>query len=118
MEERRHTERRPFGYYMQIFDDRTQNMVGHLSNISPDGFKIDSSSPISIGQEFRLRLSLTSEISARPYIVFSARTKWCQPDSMQPFSHYIGFEIIKIGHDDNEIYQRIVSKYGSPNRSW
>lgn len=118
MQERRHAERHPFGYYMQMFDDNTQKMVGHLSNISLVGFKIDSSTALAIGQEYRLRLSLTSEISFRPYMVFTARVKWCQPDSMQPFSYYIGFEIVKISHEDNEIYQRIVEKYGSPKRGW
>jgi len=113
MNERRNIKRRKFAYYMRVLDDDTLKLVGHLSDISSKGFKIDSQQPIAPGQNFRLRMDLTSEVSDKAYIVFSAVSRWCQVDPMDPFIQNVGFEIIEISSEDSIIYQRIVEKYGS-----
>ena len=63
-------------------------------------------------------LDLTAEISEKPYIVFVARTKWTQPDSTDPYAHNDGFQIVNIAPRDEEIFQRIVAKYGTPETKW
>ncbi len=113
MPERRTTPRRNFSYYMRVVDDMTQQLVGHLSDISLRGFKLDCSQALPAEKDFRLRMDLTSDISDRPSIVFTARSKWCRPDSIDPFINNVGFEIINISIVDGQIYQRIVEKYGS-----
>jgi hypothetical protein len=113
MGERRNTNRRNFGYYMQVVDDRTQELVGHLADISPRGFKLDSPHVVPTGNDFRLRLSLTSDVASKSYMVFIANSRWCKPDPLDPTAYNIGFEIKNIAPDDNQIFQQIVEKYGS-----
>jgi hypothetical protein len=111
--DRRNIKRHKFGYYMRVLDDDTLKLVGHLSDISSQGFKIDSQDPIAPGIEFRLRMDLTSEVSNKAYIIFSAISRWCQVDPLDPFVQNVGFEIKEISTEDSAIYQRIVEKYGS-----
>jgi len=118
MPERRTTPRRNFSYYMRVVEDTTQQLVGHLSDISPRGFKLDCSQAISEEKDFRLRMDLTNDVSDKPYIVFTARSKWSRPDSTDPFVHNVGFEIINISLADGQIFQRVVEKYGSPENRW
>jgi PilZ domain len=113
VEERRNIKRRKFGYYMRVLDDETLKLVGHLSDISSKGFKIDSLTEIAPNQTFRLRMDLTSEVSNKAYILFSAISRWCQVDPTDPFVQNVGFEITEISSEDSAIYQRIVEKYGS-----
>ena len=113
MKERRNIKRRKFAYYMRVLDDDTLKLVGHLSDISSKGFKIDSQKIIPPGQNFRLRMDLTSEVSDKAYIIFSAISRWCQSDPTDPFIQNVGFEIVEISSEDSDIYQRIVEKYGS-----
>ena len=113
MNDRRNAKRRQFGYYMRVLDDETLKLIGHLSDISSKGFRIDSQDPIAPGNQFRLRMDLTSEVSNKSYIIFSAKSRWCNVDPMDPFVQNVGFEITDINTEDSAIYQRIVEKYGS-----
>ena len=111
--ERRNIKRHKFAYYMQVLDDDTLRLIGHLSDISSKGLKIDSQTPIAPGIHFRLRMDLTTEVSNKAYIIFSAISRWCNVDPLDPFIQNVGFEITEIGTEDSAIYQRIVEKYGS-----
>jgi hypothetical protein len=111
--ERRDLKRRKFSYYMRVLDDDTLKLIGHLSDISNKGFKIDSQNPIAPGINFRLRMDLTSEVSNKPYILFSATSRWCREDPLDPLIQNVGFEISEISSEDSAIYLRIVEKYGS-----
>jgi hypothetical protein len=117
-EERRFSERRKFGYYMRVMDNNTQELIGYLANISPRGFKLDSTKSIMVNKDYALRLDLTMEISERPYIIFVARARWSRPDLIDPFAHNDGFQIVSISPRDEEIFNRIVAKYGTPESKW
>ena len=112
-QERRKFKRRNLAYYMLVKDSYTQQIIGHLVNISPSGLLIDSQKPIPMQKDFYLSLDITPDIAARDYIVFKARSKWCQPDAIEPFLYDIGFSIIEISSGDAAILQRIADKYAS-----
>jgi len=112
MGERRNLERNDFSYYMQLVDSDTQQMVGHLVDISSGGFKLDSQSPIPVNKDFRLRMDLTSEVADKPTMSFVARSKWCQVDPLDPFIYNVGFQLINISPGDREIINRMIEKYG------
>ena len=113
MEERRHVERHKFGYYMPLVDNATGNLVGHLADISQDGFRIDTTDPIPEAKIMNLCLTLTGEISRKPSMSFHARTKWCKSDGVAPNSYYVGFELTEISRENMLIYRKIVEAYGS-----
>lgn len=112
MQERRHRERKDFSYYMRLTDNDTQNLVGHLVDISSGGFKLDSQKPIPINKDFRLRVDLTSEVADKPTMVFVARSKWCQVDPLDPFIYNVGFQYVSITPSDLSIITRMMEKYG------
>jgi hypothetical protein len=108
----RNFKRRQFGYYMQVFDEKTQKLIGHMADISEKGFRVDSPSALPVGTDFRVRLDLNGEVADKSFMVFVARAKWCKPDTYEPNSYNVGFEVINISPTDNAIFQRIVAKYG------
>jgi len=112
MDERRNMERKDFSYYMRLVDNDTQNLLGHLVDISSGGFKVDSQTPIPINKDFRLRMDLTADIADKPAMVFVARSKWCQVDPLDPFIYNVGFQLINISPADLEIINRMMEKYG------
>lgn len=113
MAERRKLERKDFSYYMRLIDNDSEEIVGHLVDISTGGFKLDSQSPIPLNKDFRLRMDLTSEVATKPTMVFLARSRWCQVDPLDPFIYNVGFQLVNISPGDNEIFNRMVEKYGS-----
>ena len=117
-DERRITKRHKFGYYMRVINNNTHEFIGYLSDISPRGFKLDSQKALTIKNDYTLRLDLTSEISSWSYIIFVARAIWGQPDPINPNEYIQGFQIVSILPGEQEIYQRIVEKYGIPESKW
>lgn len=115
--ERRKLDRRHFSYYMRVMNDVNGELVGHLADISTGGFKLESQKPIPLNIDFKLRIDLTGEVSDKSYIVFIARTKWCQPDHIDPTSYNVGFQLISITPSDLEIFSRMFEKYGSKTQN-
>jgi hypothetical protein len=116
MADKRKINRRDFSYYMQVTNEANKELLGYLSDISTGGFKLDSPKKIAPGQDFRLHIELTPDIAEKNSMVFIARSKWCQPDNIDPTSFNVGFEIINMSPSDMAIFQRMFDKYGSENR--
>jgi hypothetical protein len=113
MDERRRLDRKDFSYYMRLIDNDTQELVGHLTDISTGGFKLDSQNPIPLEKDYRLRMDLTNEVANKPSMVFVARSKWCEIDPLDPFLYNVGFQLVNITSGDAEIFQRMMEKYGT-----
>jgi hypothetical protein len=112
MSERRKKDRKDFSYYMRLIDNDTEDIVGHLVDISTTGFKLDSQAPIPINKDFRFRMDLTNEVADKPSMTFLARSKWCQVDPLDPFLYNVGFQLVNIAPGDREIFNRMMEKYG------
>jgi hypothetical protein len=113
MDERRRLDRKDFSYYMRLIDNDTGELVGHLTDISTGGFKLDSQNPIPLEKDYKFRMDLTGEVADKPSMVFIARSKWCEVDPLDPFLYNVGFQLINIAPGDLEIFQRMMEKYGT-----
>jgi hypothetical protein len=111
--EQRREQRKNFSYYMRLIDEETQDVIGHLTDISTGGFKMDSTEKLPLNKDYRLRMDLIGEVASKSSMIFVARTKWCETDPLDPFVFNIGFQIIQISPNDMDIFKRIVQKYGS-----
>jgi PilZ domain len=113
MPERRTTPRKKFSFYMSVLDDDTQEILGHMVELSAIGLQLETTVPLPLQKDYYLRLELTSDLGDRPIIVFIARTKWCKMDVIEPNLYHVGFEIVEIMPDDRQIFMRILAKYAS-----
>ena len=110
---KRQEDRKSFSYYMQLTNAATQETVGHLSDISTGGFKLDADNPLPLNKDYEFHLALSSDVASKPYMIFQARSKWCQTDPIDPFVYNIGFHLTAIDPGDREIFVRVIEKYGS-----
>ena len=117
MPERRKLNRRDFSFYMRMMNERTGELIGHLSDISTGGFKLESRSPIGENLQFLMRMDLTNEVSDKDHLVFAARSRWCHRHPIDPTLYDIGFEILDMAPTDLDIFVRIFEKYGSQNKT-
>ena len=115
--ERRKLSRRNFSYYMRIMDEVTGKLIGHLSDISTTGFKVDSAGPVPINGNFRLRIEQIGDISKKMYIIFKARSMWCRPDRFDPNLYNVGFKIVEMDPTDYDIFLKMFDEYGTKNTS-
>ena len=112
MPERRTAPRKKFDYYVQIVDDDTQQILGHMVDGSSLGIQLDTTAPLPIEKEYYLRVELTPDLSDRPFIVFVGRTKWCNIDDREPNLYHAGIHMLEIVPEDREIFLNILKKFG------
>ena len=113
LSKRSRSERKDFSYFMQLFNNETNELVGHLADISSGGFKLDSMDSIPPDTDFQFRLDLTREMANKPSMVFEARSKWCKVDPLDPFCYNVGFQLTGISPEDLEIFNRMLDAYGT-----
>ena len=113
IQDRRKYKRRSLAYYMLIADANTQETIGHLVDITPNGFMMDCPKAIPLEKDFHLRLDTMPDIADKTYITFVARSKWCKPDVIEPYLFDVGFKIVNISQHDADIIQRISEKYAA-----
>jgi len=112
MAERRTIPRKKFDYYLRISDDDTQEILGHLVEVSATGFQLDTTVAHPAEKDYYLRVELTPDLGDKPFIIFIGRSKWCKMDEIEPNLYHVGFQIMEIMPDDKEIFLGILKKYG------
>lgn len=105
-------ERREFVYYQPVIDYETQQIAGHLTDISAGGFKLDTRTPVAVGREFRFVIKLSMEVADKPAMAFVARSRWCKVDPLDPYIYNVGFQLVQIAPADLKIFQRMMELYG------
>jgi hypothetical protein len=97
-------------------NNRTGELVGDLADISRDGFMLESLKPIPLNAEFSFGIELPPDISRKPYIVFTARSRWSKPDPIDTRMYDTGFEVLKMDPSDKNAFELIIERYGSRSR--
>jgi hypothetical protein len=64
-----------------------------------------------------MRMDLTNEVSNKDYLVFSAKSRWCERHPIDPTLYNIGFQITNMTSEDLDIFMRIFEKYGSATKN-
>ena len=111
MPERRKVKHRHLLYYGRVYDENIQKLLGYLVDITEGGFMLLSDEPYPVGIARRLKLEVTDDVGQGPYINFTVKSVWCEPD-IDPSHFDVGFEIEEIRPDDKELIDKIVEKYG------
>jgi hypothetical protein len=113
MAERRKLDRRNFSYYMRVTNDETGELVGHLTDISTGGFKLDCLKAVHPNTVFLLRIDLTPDVANKEFMIFRAISRWCRADRFDPTSFNVGFQITEMTPTDMEIFVRMFEVYGT-----
>ena len=111
MPERRTVPRRKMAFYFQVLDAATEEIVGHLTDISVKGLLLDRQQPLNDGTVLKLRIETPPGQFEAKFIDFTARSVWCRPDAMVPNVFNIGMEITHIDPLNTQMLERIFEVY-------
>jgi glycosidase len=109
----RRVARRLFSHYMLVYDDVTGRLLGHWIDIGPGGFRLETIRPVPPDEDFRFRVDLSNEIANKSYMVFKARSRWCQKHEFDLNLYDAGFQIDELPPDDARIFHTMIERYGS-----
>lgn len=109
--ERRRIARKYMMYYTRVFKMPAGELVGHLVDITPAGAMLISEKQIAVNQIFNLKLEISADISDQAFILFKAKSVWCDKD-IDPRFYNTGFELLDVPKENLVIIDRIIETYG------
>ena len=109
--DKRRLKRSHLIYYLRVFDRVSNQILGHLVDITPEGAMLISEKPIPAGAQYQLRMILPTEIFGRDHLDFDAESLWSKRDINADF-HDTGFRLLNVEVKDTAIISRLIDEYG------
>ncbi len=104
-------KRRHLIYYLEVFNDETDELLGYIVDLTVNGLKMVSREEIKPKQDFRLRLILPEEYCKAGQVVFDARSMWCSPD-VNPDFYAAGFSAPDLSQETRRMFMIMINQVG------
>jgi hypothetical protein len=111
MNEKRELKRRHLIYYLRVFDRNTDQLLGHLVNITSQGIMLISEEPLAVDMIFQLRMKLPSAMVEYESLDFDAKSVWNGKDS-NPNFYDTGLQLIDVAADKIAIIEDLIERFG------
>lgn len=113
-EKRRSEKRKNLIYYLEVFDNESGELAGHVVDITTAGVMIVSESMFELDKIFSLKIMLPFIINEIDSIIFNAECVHCEVS--QNKSHFdTGFKYISLDEPFLEIIDKLIQEYGFKN---
>jgi len=109
--EKRQIQRRHLIYYLRIWDKTENKMLGHLADVSTDGFMLVGETPIEVNKEYSLLMRLPSVSGDMNPLEFKASTCWSSNDVNKLF-YDTGFQFTDISAETVNRIRSLIAEYG------
>ena len=80
MSEKRREKRTHLFYYIKVYDPSTDQLLGHIVDISNRGAMITTTVPLQRNSEVKLALEDTLELDVASRAYVTAQCRWCSND--------------------------------------
>ena len=111
MLERRKYPRKDLLLFANVYDSKSEKIIGTLLNITLEGAMVLTESKIDQNNEMELHIKLPEDFVKKNELVFTANTRWCAPD-INPEYYDVGYQFANVSEEDCNIIQAIIEKYG------
>ena len=111
MNENRKFERRHLIFYLRVFNNDTNELIGYLVDITSEGVMFMSEKPIEIKPDYSLKMILPENQTGKSFIKFRASCKWCKKD-INPDFYVAGFQFEQIDRPDKDIIFELIDDFG------
>jgi hypothetical protein len=110
MNEHRHNDRAPLVLYLDVRDEESGDLLGHLGDISHDGLMFLTRETIALQQQRNLCIEVP-ELDGQPEQILRVRveTRWYKPN-INPEWECIGCQIIAIAPEQVPLLEKIAAK--------
>lgn len=110
-EDVRALKRRHLVFYLEVYDTKNDNLLGHLVDITTQGIKLVSKTPIEKGKNFTLRMTLPEDYFEDKVLTFEAESQWSTNDVNTDF-FATGFSAPNLDSKAKETITELVSQLG------
>lgn len=106
----RQVSRKYLVFYLRVFDGMSSKILGHLVDISEKGIMLVGDNPVPVGEDYRLRMRLPTQMKDQTEIVFTATSRWCKNDANPDF-YLVGFQIQELDPKARELISSLIKDF-------
>ena len=107
--ETRSLKRRHLVYYLEVYDDDANELLGHLVDLTTSGLKLVSKQRIPTNRNYKLRMMLPEGYFSQKDLYFEAKSMWSSND-INPDFYDTGFAAPKLEPVAQNIILDLVSQ--------
>jgi hypothetical protein len=111
MEKQRKSKRRYLTQYLKVFDRNTNEFIGRLGDISPEGIMLISEQPLETDVTYELRVDLPEAISDAGDLKINAKSLWTKPDVLPGFFD-TGFQFVNVTKKRGKLIEKLIQELG------
>jgi len=111
MDDGRTLKRRHLIYYLEVYDQDTGELLGHLVDLTTRGIKLVSKKPITADRVYHMRMMLPEGYFKEKIIQFEGRSIWGGND-VNPDFYDAGFEVPNLDKKVRKIIIKLINWLG------
>ena len=111
MPERRKLKRRHLIYYLRVFDVASNQLFGHLVDITTEGIMLISEDHKDVNKSFELKMVLPSDIGGKKEFQFETKSVYSKKD-INPDFYDTGFLLINVDQEDLNVIDKLITRFG------
>ena len=104
-------KRRHLIYYLEVFNENNDELLGHVVDITTKGIKLIGKRPIKSKQEFSLHMKLPEEYFAGGLLKFDAVSLWSNKD-VNPDFMVTGFQTLNLDKEAAKTIKKLINLLG------
>lgn len=85
-------------YFIELINVETNQVIGHLVDISIDGMQIVCDEPIMLHRDYHLKLVLPDSKEGKQEIIFDGCSIWCNP-GLEYNNYFVGFQFMNFSNE-------------------
>ena len=109
--ELRQIDRKYLVFYLRVFDDLSNKIIGHLVDISEKGVLLMTDEAVALNEDHRLRVHLPALIRDRNEILLHGTSRWCRKDTEADF-FLTGFQMYKVDASTKNVILKLMGELG------
>ena len=104
-------KRRHLVFYLEVYDNSTNELLGQVVDITTKGLKLISKKAIGEDRLFRLKMMLPEGYFKEQLVEIDCKSLWCRPD-VNPDFYVTGFEVQNIDLEAKGIIAQLIQQLG------
>lgn len=104
-------KRRHLIYYLEVFDEDSGEILGHLVDITTRGIKLVSKKAVATDREYHMRMNLPEGYFKEKVIHFQGRALWSGND-VNPDFYDTGFKVANLNKEVRTIFIKLINWLG------
>jgi len=111
MVNRRKDKRLQVSFFLRILDKDTDEVMGHVVDISVSGMRVLTDRSVSQDKDYTLAIDLTKDINFEQEVIFTAKCVWIEQD-LSSGAYNCGFQLQNVTEKDQTIILKLIEQFG------